>query len=169
MAKDRSRIYLGDTAVLSEAIKLDVQHLIQRFVAAGPSTFQTFADVWKHERMGLVPLSSLADGRSTDFLDAVFAECINWMTMSKDARCRIGGLFALYTLFRTQPSSHAQLRIRVTLPSWEGICNAVRNLVGSGFSEAEVVFRRLVDGHAFCLSFNATGQVAALPMSVGDW
>jgi hypothetical protein len=69
--------------------------------------------------------------------------------MNTSVHMNVGCVYALYSLYITQPRSVSPVNIRITLNIWKILVNIHRDCLSKNITDPVVVFNKLIGSNAF--------------------
>ncbi|KAI8377898.1 small nuclear RNA activating complex, subunit SNAP43-domain-containing protein [Radiomyces spectabilis] len=141
----------GRLGLAKQAITHDVELLLTTFVAESTHNFRSFGKVWKELNFGYIHFACLEKENRTVFMHTIYDAVLEYLT-SDNELFRIATIFALYSLYFSQPVAYERIRIRVDNALWIELHNYFMTCARQKENwSVAVLFKRLKDEGAFCL------------------
>lgn len=133
---------------MAEGLIKDCRLLLSRFEAQQSVRFGKFCDVWKEMNFSLIHCGGrdvIGQNQIVDFLYRIIS---TYLSESCTFQYRIGALYAIYSVYQTQPCE-PKLKIRMTLSMWNELMGLHQEIKDQEHYDADYILRKLKNEKAF--------------------
>ncbi|ELU16101.1 hypothetical protein CAPTEDRAFT_203916 [Capitella teleta] len=129
-------------------IRNDVHQLLKSFSSLESVRYKDFAMIWREKHMSLLFSGRQNDVECREFTEKVLQVTLSFWLPPYSFQVRVGGLYALYGFYYTQPFE-PRAQIRVTMSQWKEIQDFQSEARNEQHLDTDFIFSKLVFANAF--------------------
>ncbi|KAL1936525.1 hypothetical protein VTP01DRAFT_659 [Rhizomucor pusillus] len=150
---DVVRINNSRQGIQAQAIERDVDLLLTLFVAQEKHDFSNFVNAWRKLDFASIHYACMYPESREAFMQAIYDAILDHFGSNIRAK-KIGVIYALYFMYKTQPSALPTAYIRVTMETYSALIDYYEYCVLSGRTDlikvASVIYEMKME-YAICI------------------